>query len=98
MGWRDGQWLRVLTAFPQVLSSIPSNHMVTTTCNGIDHLKRFHKTMVHTCFIHKVTLYRQNKLYFYRNAHVCVNTTEENKAVNMRKRKLPIRVQEYLQR
>jgi hypothetical protein len=29
------QWLRALTALPEVLSSIPSNHMVATTiCNG----------------------------------------------------------------
>jgi hypothetical protein len=30
------QWLRVLTALSEVLSSIPSNHMVAhTICNGI---------------------------------------------------------------
>ena len=28
MGWRDGSVVRVLTAVPEVLSSIPSNHMV----------------------------------------------------------------------
>ena len=28
MGWRDAQWLRTLTAFPEVLSSTLSNHMV----------------------------------------------------------------------
>jgi hypothetical protein len=28
-GWRDAQWLRALTALSEVLSSIPSNHMVT---------------------------------------------------------------------
>jgi hypothetical protein len=30
------QWLRVLTALPELLSSNPSNHMVAQTiCNGI---------------------------------------------------------------
>jgi hypothetical protein len=32
------QWLRALTALPEVLSSIPSNHMVAhnhLSCNGI---------------------------------------------------------------
>jgi hypothetical protein len=31
VGWRGGemaQWVRALTALPEVLSSIPSNHMV----------------------------------------------------------------------
>jgi hypothetical protein len=28
LGWRDAQWLRAPTALPEVLSSIPSNHMV----------------------------------------------------------------------
>jgi hypothetical protein len=28
-GWRDGLWLRALTALSKVLSSNPSNHMVT---------------------------------------------------------------------
>ena len=29
------QWLRALIALPEVLSSIPSNQVVTTICNGI---------------------------------------------------------------
>jgi hypothetical protein len=29
------RWLRALTVLPEVLSSIPSNHMVTHICNGI---------------------------------------------------------------
>jgi hypothetical protein len=29
------QWLRALTILPEVLSSIPSNHMVAHICNGI---------------------------------------------------------------
>jgi hypothetical protein len=29
------QKLRALTVLPEVLSSIPSNHMVTAFCNGI---------------------------------------------------------------
>jgi hypothetical protein len=28
MGWRDGSVVKTLTALPEVLSSIPSNHMV----------------------------------------------------------------------
>jgi len=28
-GWRDGSAVRALTALPEFLSSIPSNHMVT---------------------------------------------------------------------
>jgi hypothetical protein len=28
MGWREGSAVRVLTALPEVLSSIPSTHMV----------------------------------------------------------------------
>jgi hypothetical protein len=27
-GWRHAQWLRAVTALPEVLGSIPSNHMV----------------------------------------------------------------------
>jgi hypothetical protein len=27
-GWRDGSQVRALTALPEILSSIPSNHMV----------------------------------------------------------------------
>jgi hypothetical protein len=27
-GWKEAQWLKALTALPEVLSSIPSNHMV----------------------------------------------------------------------
>jgi hypothetical protein len=29
------QWLRALTALPEVLSSIPQIHRFTTICNGI---------------------------------------------------------------
>jgi hypothetical protein len=28
-GWRDTPWLRALAALPEVLSSVPSNHMVS---------------------------------------------------------------------
>jgi hypothetical protein len=28
VGWKDGSRLRALTALPEVLSSVPSNHMV----------------------------------------------------------------------
>jgi hypothetical protein len=27
-GWKMAEWLRTLTALPEVMSSIPSNHMV----------------------------------------------------------------------
>jgi hypothetical protein len=36
MAGEMAQWLRALTALPEVLSSIPSNHiMAHSLCNGI---------------------------------------------------------------
>jgi hypothetical protein len=42
------QFLGALTALPEVLSSVPSNHMImgwlTTICNGIDRILTYIKS------------------------------------------------------
>ena len=60
------QWLRALPALPKVLSSIPSNHMLTTICNENWYPLLASRGTAHTCGIAGLASKMLIYLFFFK--------------------------------